>query len=1006
MHRPIQSTKLVLVLVTVSICTPGVARAQRNAQPKPNPPSIDRLASEMKRVAPKSPAGSLAQIEVAEGFKAELVASEPLVRDPVALDFDEQGRMFVVQLPQYNGYAVEGFNRRGSIAMLVDTDGDGRYDTSIEYADDLNYPTAVACWDGGLFVGVAPDLIYLKDTDGDGKADVRRVVFSGFGSDKAGEGHLNSFRWGADNRFHISTNISGGDVRATADDSGPAVSVRGRGLIFDPRDLSGFELTSGGGQHGMSMDEWGRKFVCSNSVPAQMLMFDDRYLARNPRLESPAPAVDIAPEGKFTQLYRISANEPWRVLRTRLRKDGLFRGSDEGGKPFGFFTGATGITVYRGDAWPEAYRGSLLVGDVANNLIYRATLDPAGVRVVARRAHPGREFLASRDIWFRPVQFANAPDGSLFVLDIYRELIEGAAFLPPEFLKYLDPVGGNDRGRIYRIVPRGFEQPKRPNLGTATTEELVALLEHTNGWHRDTASRLLYQRQDRSAVKPLRQLATDAELPEGRVMALYSLDGVSALDEPTLLSALNDRTPLVRTHALRLADRRVAGSVAIAAQLMQMVEDEDLRVRYQLAFSLGGARGPQRNRALASLAKRDGSDSWLQLAILSSLYDGAGPVFAMLGEDPSFRQTGHGRDLLLKLSRQIASSGRTDELSSVLSVLDKLTMDEAAFSAELVKALVESSRDTARERILAAADGKVNDILSELLEEAAIVSVDDSKPTSERVEAIGSLRLSRFDKTHELFAELLDLQQTAEIQIAALDVLAEFDSREVATLILDAWPTFSPSVRSRATETLLSRPSWVTDLMDAVEEGGVRRGDIDPARVELLKRHPDEQLAKRVAKLFDRALLPQRQDVVQRYQPALEADGDATRGKHVFKKVCSACHQLEGVGTAVGADLKGIRNRGLAAVLLNILDPNREVKPQFLTYVMATDEGRVITGMIVNESANTLIVQQLDGTRVNVQRNQIEQLRSTGLSFMPEGLEKQIQVQDMADLLSYLDSIQ
>ena len=994
-----------LLLTAGSPRSPLATGQTTDSQLKKEQPSIDRLASDMKRIPPKRPAESLQAIQVSQGFRVELVAAEPLVHDPVAVDFDESGRMFVVQLPQYNGYAVEGFQGRGSISMLEDTDGDGQFDKSTVTIDDLNYPTAVACWDGGLFVGAAPDLLYVKDTDGDGKVDLRQVVFTGFGSDKAGEAHLNSFRWGSDNRFHISTNLAGGDVRATADEAAVAVSVRGRGLIFDPRDLTRFEMTSGGGQHGMSMDEWGNKFVCSNSVPAQMLMYDDRYLARNPHLEAPAAAVDIAPDGKFTKLFRVTPTEPWRALRTRLRKEGLFRGSDEGGTPFGFFTGATGITIYRGNAWPEEYRGNLLVGDVANNLIYRATLEVDGVRLVARRADEGHEFLASRDIWFRPVQFANAPDGSLYFLDIYRELIEGAAFLPPEFLKYIDPVSGNDRGRIYRIVPVGFQQPPRPQLGKATVAELAALLEHRNGWHRDTAARLLYQRQDRAAIGPLRNVAATSLLPEGRLTALYALAGLDALDEATLLSALDDTTPLVRVHALRLAESQVARAPAIRSRMRDMVDDEDLRVRYQLAFSLGADPGSQRNRALAQIAARDSRDPWLRLAVHSSLNEGAGQVFAVLGDDPSYRQTAHGGEFLLALSRQIGAANRTDEVAAVLNTLSKLSPDEKSLSEGLVQALVETQKGAAREKILAAAGGRVNEILKQLLAEAGATAADETKTVVQRVEAIRSLHLSRFDEAAGLLSNLLDLRQAVEVQTATLDVLGEFDRSEVAVLVLDAWPSLSPQVRARAAETLLSRPSWVSALLDAVQQEKIGRGDFDPGRIELLKKHPNQQLASRVAELFGKIGLPQRQEVVEQYQAALTLDGSAERGKQVFKKVCSACHQLEGEGTAVGADLKAIRNRGLPAVLLNILDPNREVKPQFLTYVISTDEGRVITGMIVSENANTLTIQRVDGTRQNVQRGEIEELRSTGLSFMPEGIEKQVAVDSMADLLVYLDSI-
>ncbi|MBT4864909.1 MAG: cytochrome C, partial [Planctomycetaceae bacterium] len=620
----------VVPLAALMLACSAPADDPAKAKTPPTTEAADDFGKQLPRVPANEPQAALKAFKMQPGFHVELVAAEPLVRDPVAIDFDENGRMYVIELPPYNLYVLENSKERGSIRLLEDSDDDGRFDKSTVFAADLNYPTAIACWDGGLFVGDAPHLLYLKDTDGDGKADERKVIFSGFGSDKAGEAHLNSIRWGMDNRFHLSTNLSGGNVTVATDKTAEPVSVRGRGFVFDPRDLSKFELTSGGGQHGMSMDNWGRKFVCSNSVPAQTLMYDDRYAARNPHLQAPAAAIDIAPQGKFTKLFRISPPEPWRVLRTRLRRTGKFRGSDEGGKPFGFFTGATGVTIYRGDAWPKAYRGNLLVGDVANNLVYRARLERKGLQIVAHRADAGGEFLASRDIWFRPVQFVNAPDGTMYVLDMYRELIEGAAFLPPEFFKHLDPASGINRGRIYRMAPDRFRRRKTPQLAKLSTAELVKLLEHPNGWHRDTASRLLYQRQDWAVVGLLKLVAVNSELPEGRASAMHSLNGLGGLDEETLLKVLGDPSDDVLAQAIRLAENFADESPAVRARLVALSSASSLAVRYQVAFSLGSFGGSARNAALTKLALRDANDRWMRLAILSSLDNGAADVFSRL----------------------------------------------------------------------------------------------------------------------------------------------------------------------------------------------------------------------------------------------------------------------------------------------------------------------------------------------------------------------------------------
>ena len=990
-----------LIFGTVALLvTPGLAQND-----------FGDIGKELPVVTAKSPVDSQAMLKVVDGFRMELVAAEPLVHDPVAVAFDEDGRMYVVELPPYNSYVVDGFATKGSIRVLEDTDDDGVYDKSVLFASGLSYPTAIACWDGGVFVGDAPDLLYLRDTTGDGKADQRTVVFTGFGKDKAGEAHLNSIRWGLDHRFHLSTNLSGGNVKVVeqAADKSEPVSVRGRGFIFDPGHPGAFELTSGGGQHGLSMDNWGRKFVCSNSVPAQTLMYDDRYVARNPHVEAPAAAVDIAPDGKYTKLFRISPGEPWRILRTRLRKEGKFRGSDEGGTPFGFFTGATGITIYRGDAWPKEYRGNLIVGDVANNLVYRARLESKGLELVAHRADAKSEFVASRDMSFRPVQFENAPDGSLYVLDMYRQLIEGAAFLPPEFFKHIDPVAGHKLGRIYRIVPKDFKRRSRPQLGKARTSELVALLDHPNGWHRDTASRLLRQSGDVVATPLLKKLVRDGKLPEGRMTALCTLAARQAMDDDTLLVGLLDADPNVRTMSAKVAVDFVGKFAdrypASRERLFHLANDEDIRVRYQVAFSLGGLDGPLQAETIAGLAVKDGANRWMRLALLSSTLNTAGDVFRRLAMNDDARGQPHVKEFLTTLAQQIGRAGQSRQTASVLKSIDQFSSNDAALKSAIVKATVEKLSGKQRAQFLSAADGDAAAVLKQLLAGARQRATNLKLPIEDRVAAIRDLQLAAWDDSSQAWEELMALQQPPAVRSAVLATLGSFDTPAAANLILGQWSGFSPALRRQAAEVLLSRGEWVGQLLDAVEEKTINQADLGSARIALLKQHPDDEIRKRVSSVFAGSGLQRRKSVVDAYEPALKLDGNVDRGRLVFRKNCTACHKLEGEGKVIGADLKGIRQRGLASIMLNVLDPNREVKPKFVSYVLLTESGRVYTGMILSENANSVTIQQPDGKRATVQRSDIETLRSTALSFMPEGLEKEIDQQAMADLLEYLNSV-
>jgi len=589
---------------------------------------------------------------------------------------------------------------------------------------------------------------------------------------------------------------------------------------------------------------------------------------------------------------------------------------------------------------------------------------------------------------------------------MYRELIEGAAFLPPEFLKVINVMGGHDRGRIYRLVPGTFKQRATPKLTAASIDELVALIEHPNGWHRDTASRLIYQRQDQAAVSGLRKLARASKSPVGRMTAMHSMHGLDALDETTLLRGLADDDSRVRVQAIRLAEHFAVDATAVSIALTSMTDAQELDVRYQLAFSLGSLpKSRVRNQALTRLALADGDDAWMRLAIQSSLVDGADDVLRNLIRDEPFRRSAHGKTLLAQLVNQISAADRSFEIAAVVSEINGLPEADRGLSESLVKALLGSRQGEDRKKLLAAASGRASELVGQLLAEARKTLDDPTDPEKrlvQRVRAVTTLGLGTFDADAERFRGLFGLRQSPQIQTAAIDTLAGFDNPNVAQLLIEAWPSLSPAIRSRAAESLFSRGPWISAFLDAVSEGDIAPADVSRSRVALLKVHPDEAIRKKVSAVFTTVASGERADVVAAYQPALKLVGIAERGKTLFKKNCSACHRLEGVGTAVGADLKAISDRGDVSVLLNILDPNREVKPKFVSYVVVTTDGRVTAGMIVAENANSLTLRRPDGMQATIQRIDIEQLRGTGLSFMPEGLEKEIDHQGMADLLQYL----
>jgi putative membrane-bound dehydrogenase-like protein len=958
------------------------------------------FSAELPCIPPKEPADAIKTIHVPPGFHVELVAAEPLIRSPVAIDFDEDGRMFVAEFPEYNQIDNPNFKEHGCIKVLESTKRDGKYDKATVYAPDLDSPVAVACWDGGVFVGAVPNILYFKDTKGDSKADVKKTIYTGFAKDRAGEAMLNSFRWGLDNRFHVSTSNAGGKARKADEPESAGKDVRSQFFIFDPRTLK-FELTSAAGQHGFTMDDWGNKFVCDNSNPCHTIMYDGRYVARNPYVQAPPVAVNIAEEARTTNLKRLSPMEPWRVLRTKLRVAGQVPGPVETGKPGGHFTGTTGVTVYRGDAFPKEYHGNVFVGEVSNNLVYRAKLVPNGIGFIAKRADPpDREFLASSDNWFRPVQFAIGPDGCLYVIDMYRELIETVVSIPPSISKHLDPASGVNRGRIWRIVPDGFKPPPMPQLGKATTAELVKLLEYPNGWHRDTASRLLYQRQDPKSPALLRKMVLETQSSLGCIHTLYALEGQDALGNVSVVQALSDVDARVVEHALRLSERRLTTDAVI--RLRDWSEHPEQRVRYQAAFTAGVHPGTASSELLLRLAKRDGRDPWIRLAILTSARSQRGDLFASLLSDPKGPNTPHGMHLLARLAEQIGAANEARDIAAFAKAMDTLPADAAIMGEGLMGALMTRLPPSGRSKIEKA--GRAGALFAQLLTSARKLAADEKQPAGERAAAARTLSLADFGEVQGLLGDLLTFRQPEAVQRAALESLARFDQPKVPAIVLAAWPTFSPQVRATAAETLFARPAWIAAFLDAVEKGKVKTGEIDPARIALLQASADPKLRARAETLFAKARLSKRADVVAAYQKALELKGNAASGKAIFQKNCSSCHRLEGVGEQIGAELGAIKERGNATIMLAILDPNREVLPKFLAYRLVTDSGRIITGMISAESATSITIRRADGTSETVLRVNVEELRSTGMSFMPEGLEAQVDFQGMADLLAYLNS--
>ncbi|HEV7282975.1 MAG TPA: PVC-type heme-binding CxxCH protein [Pirellulaceae bacterium] len=1001
-------TAYAILLLIAGTAPPALAQDANQAAPETasRVDSAERdYAAELPRLPRSSPNAALRSFRTLEGFRIELAAAEPLVASPVACAFDEFNRLYVVEMRDYSEQAEANLGR---VRLLEDTDRDGRFDESHLFAEGLSWPTAVACWKGGVFVAAAPHIYYLRDCDGDGRAEEREIVFDGFARTNV-QGLVNGLCWGLDHRIYGATSSSGAEVRGLRHPDQPALSLRRRDFSFDPRSMT-MRPESGGGQHGHSIDAFGRRFVSANSDHLQMIAYEDRYVARNPYLVAPPANVSIAEDGPQAPVFRESPVEPWRIVRTRLRAKGIVPGIVEGGgAPAGYFTGATGATVYTGDAFGEGFRNTVFIADVGSNLVHRKVLSEQGVLATARRVDEKREFLASTDVWFRPVDMANGPDGALYVIDMSREVIEHPASLPPLIKKHLDLTSGQEQGRIYRVIPKGFERPTLVQLGELSSADLVPYLDHPNGWTRETAARLIFERQDASVAEAVRAPVASSTSPGGCVQALHSLAGLDQLRVQDLLAALADDHPRVREAAIRLSEAFavVAGRGELPAALLSMADDPDPRVRYQLAFTLGEYDDPGTTAALAEIAKRDSHDRFVRVAVQSSLAEGANELFSALARDSSFVNQAGGVELLTSLAKQIGAQGPPTKVVAALRQSAELAGDSPDASRRLILALVESASKDARAAagLREAADERTRQILNEMLSDSRKIAADPSKEPAQRAGAMGSLILASFEETKDLLAGQIDPAQPHAVQTAAIAALAGFEDPDVAQIVLDRFSSLSPAVRGEALEALFARPARIEALLVRLEQGELSAAVVDTSRRQRLLDHRDPRIAERAKAIFGMAANADRAEVLRRYAAAVETPGDAERGRTIFRKECANCHRLEGEGHEIGKDLKGIGARGAETILTNVLDPNREVDPAYLDFAALTSDGRTYSGIVSAETATSVTLTRAGGTSETLLRGEIESMRSSGMSIMPEGLERQIDVQGMADLIAYLKSL-
>jgi putative membrane-bound dehydrogenase-like protein len=920
-----------------------------------------------------APAG----FQVEKGFRIELVAMEPLVSAPSAIAFDEDGRLFVAEMPD-NPNLGSTTPQPGKISLLEDKTGDGVFSAKRLYAENVPQPSGIACYGGGLFVAAATDLIYLKNSVTNGPADERKVIYHRLGATNtpANNALLKHLTWGLDNRIYGALDGSSGQTSNPGEAATTSIDQPEAEFSFDPRNHS-VAANAGVRESGLCFDNWGRRFVCDGSHPLRLVMYEQRYVARNPFFAAPAPMLDAA--GLATAVYPLAAPVGGSAEKTAT---GSPPATQTNFPVRDWITNACGCLIYRGNAFPVSYHGNAFVADSNAHVIHRMILRENGLEILATRPDNERntEFLASKDASFNPVQIVLGPEGALYIVDRQN---------------------GSDRGRIYRIVPDGFKPPKPPRLGQASTHDLVAMLSHPNGWQRDTAARLLFTRQDPAAAPLLVSLLSSSPIPLARMHTLHVLQGLGALNPAQLLRAMQDPEPRVREHAARLAETLTQNGglpESVWAPLRAMATDPSLPVRYQVAFTLGQINRPDRVRALGAIMWSDLQNPWMEAAVLSSAAAGAGNLFLVLAEDPRFRNDANGQAFLQRLAMMIGVQAHAEEARPVLDFIDRTPL-EPRQSFALLYPLGEGLRRAGH--ALAQVDWQNR--MDRFYFQALGLVVNGALGAPVALEDLRLIGVSpyTFATAGDQLLLLFGTDQPDPVRLETLNTLVRFEDQRVAPAVFRRWPALPASLRKEVAPTLLTRNDRAHEVIAAIANGPISGSDLSPMLKNLLRTHADPRVNQSALRLFG-PVTKQRPEAVRQYTPALRLKGNPDLGRRIFQGRCASCHRLAGAGRPFGPDLAEAKLHGRAQALSAILEPNAQIRTDYSTYVVSTSDGDCRIGLLESANASTICLRQPSGGVVVLPRTSISSVQLPPWSLMPTGLEQGFNLQNMADLLEFL----
>jgi len=945
--------------------------------------------------------------ELEPGFDLKLVAREPLIKDPVDLEFNEEGEALVLEMP---GYPFE--DQQSKIILLKDNNQDGIYDDTVVFAENLQLASSIMPYKKGVLVAAPPYLLFVKDTNDDYKADLVDTLMGGFSTGNL-QHNYNGLTYGIDNWIYA---VNGGNSGKPYwwGDSTNRMDLRGQDFRFNLETKVMERIGESSGGFGLGMDEVGHIYETHNLTHISHLVFPERYQKDVKLLiENSLSNISDHEEDGLARIYPIGEQE------SRVNHP----------EQSGYFSGSCGITYYGGGAFGPEYENTVWVADVVLNLIHVDKIKPNGASFVASRLQQKRDFLASSDRAFRPVNMSVGPDGAMYVVDMYRKVIEHPEWIPDDIEKTLDLNAGKEKGRIYKITKANSVTNSFSTDQLKTKAGMVAALGNPNQWVRKTAHRLLMETPvSKDLTVNLGQLLQSGS-PQARVHALWILNGNNQLTVDQLMLSLDDVSAGVKESALMIAEKFIVGSESLMSKVLALTGDNDQRVRMQAALTISTLPREEfnqyKNQIFESLTQSASkpADDWNFASITLAAKHAPAEFFQVYS---SIKGGANQEKLLTSLA---AISGATvDNVNVVLAalvkaplatdskqvIIDRLTQGiyftEGASAMVFVKQL-EKSGDIVLISSLAALRKKLSlPVSSEFLSysKAALKKVvDKSLPDSIRFKQMALIALLPYKEKSEVLFQCLDNTEPLNLQEAALRQLADYDDPSIGTQIVNRWAELGPQIRKWAGDLLLYKEIYNDALLTGLEKGVINIGEMNfdlERRRQLLWWTDNENTKRRAEALFSDSGVTTRKKAMDKMKDALILKGSTVAGAAVFKSMCSTCHKYGAEGQEVGPVLTEISRKSKESLMHDILDPNAAVNTQYINHRLVTKSGDVHIGIVENETDHYITIKKMGGSKETIYKTDIKSFTSLGSSLMTEGLESNMTPQDLADLLAFLQN--